>query len=330
MLYIDKKYLNLLSLKLERFVQKNDSLYNFRCPICGDSKENEHKARGYVFEHKGSLFYKCHNCSASMPFSAFLKQEDPFLYSEYVLERFGKKFDKSKTPKIKKPVFKPKREKVPNYLIPLADLEDSHIAKQFVDARKIPHKHELYYIENVKLFEQTYSHYEGRLFNDSGRIVIPYRNNENKITGFTARALDGSSLRYINIKAGEFPMIWGMQNVNPKKTIFVTEGAFDAMFLNNAIAVSGSDLKKIDKYFDKSRTIFIFDNEPRNREICKKIETMINTNHVMFIPPKNLRGKDMNEMILNGMNPNELIEMINNNSYSDLEAKIKFTQWKKV
>lgn len=321
-------------MKLEGFVQKDDNLYNFRCPICGDSRKNKQKARGYVFEHKGKLVYKCHNCGATMPFSKFLEQEDSFLYSEYVLERFGKKHTKKEpTFKSSKPEFKitPKKEKVPDYLIPVSELSPEHIARKYISQRNISLRNELYFISNTILFEKTFDKYKGRLYNDNGRVVIPYRNANNKITGFTARALESnSSLRYINIKVSEEPMIWGLHSVDRKKPIFVVEGAFDAMLLDNAVAVSGSDLKKADKYFEKNRTFFIFDNEPRNVQICSKIEKMIQTDHKIFIPPKSLIGKDVNEMILNGLSSTDLKQIINNNSYSGLQAKLKFNQWKKI
>ena len=34
--YIDTKYVNLLSSRLHLFKRKNNGLYNFRCPFCGD------------------------------------------------------------------------------------------------------------------------------------------------------------------------------------------------------------------------------------------------------------------------------------------------------
>lgn len=332
MLYIDEKYLNILSHKLQNFSKKNQNLYNFRCTVCGDSRQSEHKARGYIFENKGSLMYKCHNCGTVMSFSNFLKKEDPYLYSEYVFEKFGKKFSKREKKeqfKVKKPIFNI-TEKVPEYLIPLDELPKTHIANDFVRRRKIPEGNELYFIEDTKKFEKTYPEYEDRLFRDDGRLIIPYRNKDKKIVGFSARALDGSNLRYIIIKATDEPMIWGMDKIDTSKKVLVTEGAFDAMFLENAIAVSGADLKKVDKYIEMSDTIFIFDNEPRSKQITNKILQTINSGHTVFIPPKSLRGKDINDMVLNGHKPEEIQTNINKLSTKGLDILIKFNQWKKL
>ena len=86
MLWIDTKYINLISNKLERFSKKSDNLYNFRCPICGDSKKDKFKARGYIVHKEGTHFFKCHNCSSSMHFDSFLKEINPVLYGEFRLE----------------------------------------------------------------------------------------------------------------------------------------------------------------------------------------------------------------------------------------------------
>ena len=59
---IDIDYIINLSGQLDRFKKKGDYTFNCRCPICGDSKKNKYKARGYVYEKKEALFFKCHNC----------------------------------------------------------------------------------------------------------------------------------------------------------------------------------------------------------------------------------------------------------------------------
>ena len=58
------------------------------------------------------------------------------------------------------------------------------------------------------------------------------------------------------------------------KTIYVTEGPIDSLFLPNSIAVAGSDFKKIPEDI-KDNAILVYDNEPRNTEIVKKIEQVI-------------------------------------------------------
>ena len=75
--FIDVKYISLLSSRLSKFKKVKPHLYNFRCPICGDSQKNKNKARGFLYRVKTNTNYKCHNCGVSMSFSNFLKEIDP-------------------------------------------------------------------------------------------------------------------------------------------------------------------------------------------------------------------------------------------------------------
>jgi transcription elongation factor Elf1 len=86
--FIDRAFLLRISPKLQRFTQKKDDLYNFRCPLCGDSQKNKTKSRGYVYRKKNDYFYMCHNCGASTSFYNFLEKVDPTLIKEYALERY--------------------------------------------------------------------------------------------------------------------------------------------------------------------------------------------------------------------------------------------------
>ena len=88
MIYVDTKYISLVSGRLEKFSKKNENLFNFRCPYCGDSQKNRNRARGYFYRHKGSFIYKCHNCGVGRTLSNFLKDQDPDLYGEYVMEAY--------------------------------------------------------------------------------------------------------------------------------------------------------------------------------------------------------------------------------------------------
>ena len=87
-LWIDQKYINILSGRLDRFSHKSGNLYNFRCPFCGDSQKNKYKARGYVYEKKGGLFFKCHNCSVGTHMRGLIDHLDPALGDAYGLEHY--------------------------------------------------------------------------------------------------------------------------------------------------------------------------------------------------------------------------------------------------
>ena len=153
-IYIDRTFLLRVSAKLPKFTQKKTDLYNFRCPVCGDSSKNKTKARGYVYAKKGNYFFMCHNCGAGMSFYNFLKHVEPTLVEAYQLERFKENsnhnspqpsFDMAK----EKPVFSKKLD-----LPSIESLPDDHFAKEYVAGRKIPTAHysNLYYAEDFKAF----------------------------------------------------------------------------------------------------------------------------------------------------------------------------------
>ena len=111
----------------------------------------------------------------------------------------------------------------------------------------------------------------------------------------------------------DVPLIYNLNNVDTSKTIYVTEeGAIDSLFLPNSIAVGGSDFKKIDSRL-KENAILVYDNEPRNLEIIKKIDGVIDDGWKVCIwnDKRITEFKDINDMIMGGLSQNEIVEIIN-------------------
>ena len=86
--FIDVKYIGMISPRLEKFKRVKNNLYNFRCPICGDSQKNKTRARGYLYQVKNNTNYKCHNCGINVSFNNFLKDIDPATHKQYIFEKF--------------------------------------------------------------------------------------------------------------------------------------------------------------------------------------------------------------------------------------------------
>ena len=150
--YIDKKFINLVSGKLDRFAWKKGNLAQCRCPICGDSQKNKSKARGFFYEKQNNYFFKCFNCGFGSNIYNFMKEVDPSMCKEYAMEQFksGKSNNVKRTEMIfSKPKFKPK-DNLLKPLLCVKDLKEDHICRQFVDMRKIPKKFYdmLYYTDN--------------------------------------------------------------------------------------------------------------------------------------------------------------------------------------
>lgn len=335
-LFLDQKYLSLVSNRLPLFKRKNDALYNCRCIICGDSSKNRHKARGYFFKYKNELRYKCHNCDASMTFGSFLKNLDSLLFSQYSLEKYSEnnnvKLTNNTLPMVfEQPVFKSSEQKLLDKILKcLVTLPEDNEAVRFCKQRKIPDKQlgRLYYIESIKDIVQFNSSYKESIKGNEPRLVIPFYDTGGNLTGLTCRALRGEALRYITVKVKEdSPLIFGYDFIDRNKPVYVVEGPLDSLFLTNSIAVAGTSFSKISSIgVDKSNLVLIFDNQPRNKEVCKVIEKNIDQGYKVVIWPQSIVEKDINEMILSEINVEAII---NKNTFSGLTAKAKFIAWKR-
>ena len=331
-IFIDRSFLLQLSPKLVKFTKKKDDLYNFRCPLCGDSQKNKHKCRGYVYRKGTSYFYMCHNCGASTSFYNFLKQVDPNLVQKYSLEKF-KATANTTTPQVEvtvpntTPIFR-KSLDIPR----ISDLPAEHFAKMYVMARQIPTScfSNLYYAEDFKAVAMSLGIEKGLIAGDQ-RLVIPFHDKEGNITGIQGRSLGDSKLRYITLKiADDVPRIYGMDRVNIEDPIYVFEGPIDSMFIKNSIAVASSALESAAEYFDKSKIVLVYDNEPRNKEIVKLMEHSIDHHFNVVVWPDMIQEKDVNDMVLSGFQAEELQDIMEKHTFVNLRAKMDFVNWKKV
>ena len=333
-IWIDQKYIGTLSVRLDKFTRKGDYLYNFRCPVCGDSQTNRNKARGYVFAQKGGLFYKCHNCSASMSLGNLIKHVDSTLYKEYCLDRYKAGETGRKAHKDHGFVFKPVRfgsnrdDNFKGVLTKLTTLSEDHEAVRYVKSRKIPkEKYEnLFFVEDISSMKVFAPEYEEKLTTHEPRLVMPFYNEQNELLGFSCRALRGEKQRYIVIKLKETPMLYNLNHIDKKQTIYVTEGPIDSLFLPNAVAVGNSNLKEALKYLTG---ILIYDNEPRNKEIVREMKNSIDANASICIWPKTIKEKDINEMIMNGSTKEQIQKIISDNTYSGLSALTQLNSYKR-
>ena len=339
MIYIDTKYIRLLSPQLNQFKQKSDDLYNFRCPICGDSEKNTYKARGYIYRLKEALIYKCHNCGDSRSLGNLIKHIDSTMYSQYVMEKYktgSKDSLEEPTFEFPKPVFAtstPKKLLEAVGAVCLINLPDEHISNQFIRKRKIPltSTRGLYYIDDEEKLEGLSPKYKDRIIGHNSRILLPFCDQDGNMTGLTGRLIDNNKgLRYLALKfnADNEPLIFGLEKLDGRHT-YVVEGPIDSLFIDNCLAVGGADFGHLGVLVDKATTTIIFDNEPRNKEIVKRMEKLISDDWNICIWPEKILEKDINDMVIAGQTPEEIQGVINRNSFSGLKAKFKINGWKK-
>ena len=320
--HVDSKFISLVSSRLQKFKRVKAGLFNFRCPICGDSQKNKSKTRGYLYEVKVNTNFKCHNCGASMSLNNFLKKIDPVIQKQYALEKFkeghtGRNFVVDEPDfKFETPKFKTK--------IKLPKATENARASGYLMARKLdPSK--FYYSKHFKKFANSLKPTFDSEKHDEDRIIIPLYYEKNLI-GFQGRSIDPNPVKYITVMLDDdAPKIYGLDNIRTDAPVYVTEGPFDSTFIRNSIAMCGSDAD-VSKW-GISNPVWIYDNEPRNREIVRRIGDTISKGESVVIWPESIDDKDINDMVMSGLDVQSVIE---SNTYSGLEAKLKFTTWKKI
>ena len=329
MSYLDTKYINLASASLQKYKKVKNGLWTFRCPYCGDSKKNKNKTRGYIFQVKGDHVFKCHNCGVTRSFSNFLKDQVPHVYDEYVMERYKEGTIGGNVPKpdLTKFISKPKFDKRTVDLENLSSLNNFHVAKKYILDRGIPENKldRLYYCPNFKEWTNTQKQTFSDTTNDEERIIIPLNSSDGNLIGFQGRSLSpNAKMRYITVMLDEdAPKLYGLDHINKDETIYIVEGPLDSFFLENAVAMCGSDVDI--RSFGWSDYIWVYDNEPRSRQITDKISRSIDAGDAVVIWPRSIREKDLNDMHNSGINVKNVIQ---SNVYQGLKAKLQLSNWK--
>jgi hypothetical protein len=352
-LHIDRKYLLEISGRLPKFTRKSEKLYNFRCTVCGDSKKNPNRARAFFYVQKQDLFFKCHNCNVSWHFGTFLKNFDAAAYNRYRVERYTdpQEARRAFTSTIADEIvnvqpmtqesFRMSRQgraAPPHTLERIATrldaLPNDHEAVRYVMSRKAPSRALAmfwYLPETRDILDIAPDEYKERPAlgkSKAPRLVIPFYDERGRLTGVTLRALRGEEPRYLQVKLiDDAVCIFGFDRLDTAKEAYVTEGAFDSLFLDNAFAVNGVGFNKVTELgLKKDRVTLIFDNQPRNREVAREVGKYVNDGWRLVIWPERLEQKDLNEMVLSGHDVGALVRA---NTYTGLAAQAAFMQWRK-
>ena len=319
---VDSKFIGLVSSRLQKFKKIKSNLYNFRCPICGDSQKNKSKTRGYLYAVKADVNFRCHNCGSSMTLSNFLKAIDPVIHKQYVFERFkdGKtgRGTVVEEPKFnfETPIFKKS--------IDLPRASEISIAKKYLEKRKLDAT-KFYFAEKFQQWVNSHKQTFDTIHRDESRIIIPLYYNKD-LVGVQGRSLGPNSVKYITtIFYDDAPKIYGLDTIRRGTPVFITEGPFDSTFLRNSIAMCGAD-GDVGKW-GVSDPVWVYDNEPRSHEIVRRISDTISRGEKVVIWPSNIQEKDINDMVLAGHDVQSIVE---SNIYNGLEANLKFNIWKRI
>jgi hypothetical protein len=325
-----------MSSSLQRFKWTRENLANCRCPLCGDSDKSKIKARGYFYKKGNDFFYRCHNCGIGHNIYNMLDRVVPNLCKQYALERYTVGEDgNSNYKKLTKEELYPFSTKIEfstiKYYTPIDELHTNHRCVSYLNRRNIPKNrwcdfgYTSHFGEFAKQFNDEYD------FGEEERLIIFIRDETGNIIGAQGRAfIDNKNIpKYITIRKKDDPyLLFGVDRLDKSLPISVVEGPIDSLFIPNAIACLG--LGKFNDVADKyPDAIFIVDNEPRNKEVVKTIEDLIDKNVKVCIFPHNYQGKDINDMCrMNGKA--NVLKVISENIFSGVKAKLILNHWKKI
>lgn len=339
--WIQNKYALLLSNRFDRFSNKNGQI-NFRCPYCGDSHKDKMKARGYLISKKQEYYYYCHNCHVSRNFSKFLEEQDPQLHKEYLMETLKEKatatfVDKPVDSFASKPTFSTIGNKPFKELKKISQLSHTHSAKRYILSRLIPSNlhYKIFYVENGYNWAKKWlpEKFPGDAFNGKDpRIVLPLSDGNGRTFGAVARSIDpNNKQRYLklNWNDDDTGFIYGLDTVDQTKRVYVLEGQFDSMFIPNSVAVGSLHWKLIQKHITAEDVVMVLDNEPRNETTKLSVDSAINSGYNVCIWPSTIMQKDINDMVISGLEPADVRAIIDNNTFSGLKAKLAFSVWAK-
>ncbi len=345
-LRIDTQFCNYVSNKLSLFKWVRPNLAVARCPFCGDSAAKQSKKRFYIYQRANAgslndgLSCHCHNCSYSQPFGKFLQEFDAGYYSQYRTENFKesgtrrqvvKKPTKTVTPAV--PLFTVAIPK-PTVLegIPFAtrcdELPDDHIANLYLEYRKIEKPELFWYSENFKQSAIAFNNLSSmeKMFDES-RLVIPFYNEENVLECIQGRTLSDkkSGVKYLTVKRSEESRkTYGLHTLDRSKPVWVVEGPIDSLFLPNCLATADSNLLSI-SFGDK----YIPDTQYRNKEICRRMVDIIDAGKNIVLLPSECTDKDINAMIMSGINKQTLWELLETHTYKGLNARLRLSKLRK-
>jgi hypothetical protein len=250
------------------------------------------------------------------------------MWKDYRMEKFMDK--KQEEPE---PIKKPKETEyflIDSLMDRLDTLSQDHMAVKYCLDRKIPYSKlkQLYYIDDIRKVVQLNEKYKESITTEEPRLFIPFFDEKGNLVAGTMRSFqEDASRRYITVKINEeAPNIFGHLDVDPLEPIYVVEGPLDSLFLDNAIAVSGTGFAHIENIIKDRDLIYVYDNQPHNKEVCKLLERLIDKGKKVVIWPTYIQEKDINDMVKKGINVNDLVKKC---TYSGLTAKLQFLRWKK-
>ena len=208
----------------------NHGQISFNCPVCDDERNKHNLEVNYI-----NNVYKCWSCGDSEGTHGSLTK---------IFDKFGNKKQK-KLYQVLKPETVVKKERQKKSL----KLPDAFTL--FKDSSKVypVRRAAINYLYNRGITDYMIEKYQIGFCDKgdhAGRIVIPSYNKKGELNYYIARSWDPMSrAKYKNPKEEKDKIIFWENLIDWNKDIFLVEGAFDGLFLDNSIPMLGKHMSEL-------------------------------------------------------------------------------------
>lgn len=350
------------SLDRYRLVRFSPLKINCRCPVCGDSEKSSIKARFWINEKDGSLLVGCFNCNYHSNFISFCKDYYPETFKELMFNKYNNDTDK-KVEELKKRELDKELEKInqkknslaflvsetletsgkskiqlaiEKFSTPVKSLPKEHPIVAYMIQRKIPLKYwnYFYFTQHWQELVNTINPESYKNFRSENRLLMVIKDFDSRITAVQGRSLEKDSRnKYITIKESDHSnKIFGLDKVDLSKTVFMTEGIVDSLFIENAIAITGGSLDFDSLPVSKDNRVWVWDNEPFAPHTVQRIQKAVDAGeNIVLFDKVSWTSKDINDLITKeNISSKEVNEYLNQNIINGLQAQLRFKNWRKV
>jgi DNA primase len=227
---------------------------SFDCPVCsyeikgledGDGKGN------LEINYKNSV-YKCWVCAESHDTYGSLFK----LLKKYGTSKQLKKYQLLRPEDVDSPKRVYKQIRLPKEFIPFKNASVGlKLTPQFKQAWS--------YIKNRNITEEQIERFNIGFCHEGlyeHRIIIPSYDGDNNLNYFIARSyLTKTKMKYKNPEVDKESLLWNEHLINWDEPIYIVEGAFDSIFLNNSIPMLGKYMTKnlFNRLYDSAKKIII-------------------------------------------------------------------------
>lgn len=290
-------------------------LLNGKCPICNEGHRKNSK-RFYLYEKGGAFNVRCHNCNYSKSFSNFLKEKYPVKYDNLKFQALDDFRQNKGFTGIKKVVEK-EIEKLPSKTIHdyfINYFKMNCIKLDAIQTQKNKEKLRKFALDillkrniPIEFCNKCYVCYKDAY---KWRIIIPFTNDKGLYYNFQARDIHPTPDAYRKntkylfacFKDIQLPddKVYNKYNVDASKIVYIFEGIFKSLFVNNSIAlcnanVVGSRAEEIKRIF--SNHIWVLDSPWIDNTGYEATMKLLELGEKCFIMPKEHKDcKDMDEL----------------------------------